>query len=307
MSRRAIAVARAAATALLALSGCASGGATVCRTDIALQDRQNLVLAPVSINGQPVPAIIDTGAQVSAITESAVTRLGLLGDPFHSSLLAGVGGEGTVQNDAIVDRFELAGYDPGSGHYPVFAIPFDSKGHEPLGALVGDDMLSHFDIDLDVANGKAILYDPDRCEAPPPEWRANAVSVPLTRSFQSGRLAVDVKLDGHDLRAMIDSGAAFTVLDLPAAERLGVTREVLSHDPGGEGAGAAGVAFHGTMHSFRTLEIAGERFDGPRIAVLDRELAEADMLLGLDWLRAHHVLISFRRRVMFIARPTGVG
>ncbi len=291
----------------LALAACAGSDKTVCRTDIALQDRQHLLLGPVSVNGTKVLGIYDTGAQTSAVTERLVTRLGLLGDDRNSSLMTGVGGEGTPQNDALVDRFELAGFDPGYNHYAVVALPIDSAGDEPTGALVGADLLGHFDIDLDVANGKAVLYDPDRCTDAPPAWQASAIKVPLDMIWGSGRLVLTVKVDGQDVRALLDTGASASVIDLQAALRLGVPAATLDHEMNGEGFGAAGVNFHRAVHMFRTLEIAGERYDAPKLSVLDRNLHEADMLLGLDWLRQHHVLISFRRRLLLIERPTGVG
>jgi predicted aspartyl protease len=291
----------------LALAACAGSENTVCRTDIALEDRQHLMLGPVSVDGTIVPAILDTGAQASAVTEGVVTRLGLLSDPRNGSVMSGVGGEGVEQNDAIVAHFELAGFDPHSGHYPVVSLPVDAVGDEPLGALVGVDMLGHFDIDLDVGHGKAILYDPDRCTGAPPAWQESAIKVPMEMIFGSGRLVMTVKIDGQDVRALLDSGASASVLDRKAAERLGVTPAMLAHEMGGEGFGAAGVNFHHALHTFRSLEIAGERYDSPKISVLDRDLTDADMLLGLDWLRRHHVLISFRRRLLLIERPTGVG
>jgi predicted aspartyl protease len=311
MSCRSIVTMRAvlACAALLGVAGCASGGGnTVCRTDITLEERQNLILAPVSVDGHSVPAILDTGSQSSAVTSGLVTRLGLLSDPRHGSLVSGVGGQGTAQNDALVNRFEMAGYDPGTGHYAVLELPVSAAGAtEPLGGLVGDDVLSRFDIDLDVHARRAVLYDPDRCQGTTPDWLAGAVQVPLETSWGTGRVVLSVKLNGKDMRAMLDSGASFSLLDLPAAERLGIAPATLAAEPGGEGFGAAGVNFHRVVHQFQSLEVAGERIDAPKIAVLDRDLREADMLLGLDWLRHHHVLISFRRHILYVARPVGVG
>jgi predicted aspartyl protease len=311
MSRRAAAVARFAIVfSLLGVVGCANSSRTVCRTDIVLEERQRLLIAPIAVNGTPVRGILDTGAQASAVTDALVTRLGLLSDPRHGSLVSGVGGQGTAQNDALVDRLELAGFDPAAGHYPVIALPagsgFDSRSDDPLGALIGADLLSHFDLDLDVAHDRLVLYDPDRCQEKLPNWREPMDEVPLDVIW-TGRLQLTVTLDGKELHALLDSGATTSVLDLPAAERLGVSRDVLASEQGGEGFGAAGVNFQRVLHTFRTMDVGAERVTAPRLAVLDRGLRETDMLLGLDWLRTHHVFISFRRHTLFIARPPGVG
>jgi len=305
MSLRPAVPARFAALLLpLAFAACATS-ATVCRTEITLEDRQHLMLAPVLVNGTSVPGIFDTGAQTSAVTEALVTRLGLLTDLRHGSLMSGVGGEGTPQNDALVSQFSLAGFDPDQGHYPVISVPVTAaNGAAPLGALIGADAISHFDVDFDIGHRRVTLYDPDRCQGKLPDWQGPVVQVPVEVTW-SGRLLLTVKVDGHDLHAMLDSGATGSVLDLPAAEKLGVSREMLAHEQGGEGFGAAGVSFQHVLHTFHSLEIGGERYESPKISVLDRDLREADMLLGLDWLRAHRVWISYRHHRLLIARPVG--
>jgi predicted aspartyl protease len=306
------AAARFAMPLLLALAACTTS-ATVCRTEVALEERQQLMLARVMVNGTSVPGIFDTGAQASAVTETLVSRLGLLGDPRHASLMSGVGGAGMERNDALVAQFALAGFDTGEGHEPVISVPLDTPPDgptgvgpaEPLGALIGADVLSHFDIDLDVAGHRAILYDPVRCQGKLPDWQMPATEVPV-EVISSDRLLLTVKLDGHKLDALLDSGASGTVVDLSAAEKLGVTREDLARDPGGSGFGAAGVNFQRVLHTFHTLEIAGEHFDNPKLSVLDRSLRDADMLLGLDWLREHRIWISYRERKLLVAHPVGL-
>jgi predicted aspartyl protease len=301
--------ARLAALASLLLVAACAGGAehTVCRADLPLLEHKSHLIVPALINGHSVPALLDTGAQGSSVTEATITRLELQSDPRHGTIISGVGGQGVLQNDALIERFELAGYASGLVHYSVLQLSLDSPGKEPIGALVGDDLLSHFDIDLDVAHRKLALYDPDKCQDTQPDWQASALQVPLSTSFGTGRLTLKVKVNGHELNALLDSGSEGTVLDLAAAERIGVSREVLSKEPGGTGFGAAGVNFRMVAHKFESLEVAGDRFDGPTLAVLDRDLREADIILGLDWLRKHHVLISFRRNILYVARPTGAG
>jgi hypothetical protein len=190
----------------------------------------------------------------------------------------------------------------------VISVPMETPpgtpDADPLGALLGADVLSHFDIDLDIANRRAILYDPDLCTGTLPDWSVPVTEVPIDVAW-SGRLLLPVTIDGHTFHALLDSGATGSVLDLPAAESLGITQAELAKDHGGTGFGAAGVNFQRELHTFRTLEIAGERFASPAISVLDRPLREADMLLGLDWLRTHRVWISYRRHVLFIARHVG--
>ncbi len=292
---------------LLGVAACTSSANTVCRTEIPVEPGQRLLIATLTVDGKPARGILDTGAQGSAVTDALVTRLGLLSDPRNGSLVSGVGGEGMPQNDALVRQFELAGFDPLNGHYPVIALPAGAApGAEPLGALVGADVLSHFDIEIDLPDNKLVLYDPDRCAMPLPGWSGPMTELPLSITW-SGRPKLTVKLDGHDIDALLDSGATQSVIDLPAAEKLGLSWDTLKTEKGSEGFGAAGVNLQRVPHTFEILDIGGETIPAPRLEVLDRSLREADMLLGLDWMRTHRVFISYRRHRLFIARPVGIG
>ncbi len=308
MPRRVAPAARIAGlVALLGGAACTNSANTVCRADIPIESGQRLLIASLTVDGKPARGILDTGAQGSAVTDALVTRLGLLSDPRNGSLVSGVGGEGMPQDDALVRQFELAGFDPSNGHYPVIGLPAGAApGSEPLGALVGADVLSHFDIEIDLPHDKLVLYDRDRCTAPLPDWPGPVTEVPLSITW-TGRPKLTVKLDGHDIDALLDSGATQTVVDLPAAEKLGLSWDVLKKEPGSEGFGAAGVNFQRVPHTFQMLDIGGEAIPVPRLEVLDRSLREADMLLGLDWMRTHRVFISYRHHRLFIARPLGIG
>jgi clan AA aspartic protease (TIGR02281 family) len=293
------------------LGGCGdrddAGSAGQCRVTpvqtIAVDPRQSFIMAKVRVNDAEVLGIADTGAEKSAVTGALVTRLGLLGDPLHGTLLSGVGGEGRPQNDALIEHFSLGGYDPGDGHYAVLSLPFGDDAATAPGALIGADVLSHFDLDIDIPHGRVVLYDVHHCAGNFLPWHEAYGSVPLEETW-GGRLLTTVQVDGHDMHAMIDTGASNTALDSDAAERIGVTRQILAKDVGGEGFGAAGVNFRRAEHRFHELRVGTDRTADPELVVLDRSLREADMLLGFDFLRPRHVWISYRTHRLFIATAT---
>ena len=309
---------RFARAALLALAmaipaACADGDAGgtpgQCKlTQVAsytLHKQQSLVFVPVSIQGTTVLALLDTGAERSVVSAGIVTKLGLLSDPRHGSLVSGVGGEGIGQNDALVSHFEFAGHDPEIGHYAVVSIPIDTGPELSFGGILGGDILSDFDLDLDVAHGRLTVYEVHKCGGQFLPWTDPYSAIPMHLSWNSGRPIVPVIVDGVRIDAILDTGAASSVIDSDAAERLGVTTAVLAREPSARGFGAAGVDFKRTLHRFNMLQVADEQFPSPYLAVLDRSLREADMLLGQDFLRSRRVWISYRTRQLFVsaARP----
>jgi predicted aspartyl protease len=266
-----------------------------------LHRQQSLVFVPASIQGTPVLALLDTGAERSVVTAGIVTRLGLLSDPRHGSLVSGVGGAGIGQNDALVEHYVFAGYDPGVGHYAVINVPIDTGTALPFGGIIGGDILSDFDLDLDVPHDRLTVYRVHNCRGRFLPWSEPYSAVPMATTWNSGRLVVPVTVDGVQLQAMLDTGAASSVIDSSAAQRLGVTAATLGTEPSARGFGAAGVDFSRTLHRFGVLQVGDEQFPHPRLAVLDRTLREADMLLGEDFLRQRHVWISYRTGQLFVA------
>lgn len=290
----------------LALAGCETEGAGPCEVakvaELPLTVRERALFVPVTIDDTPTLAMLDTGAETPVVLKSAMARLKLPSDQWHKSLIAGVGGLGDEVNDATVDRFELAGYDLRLGHYPVIDDKIVSGRMENVSAVVGARLLSHFDVDLDVPGRRITLYSARRCSGRFIPWTGAYAAAPI--SLTAGdRLIVPVRLNDTPMQALLDTGAVGSVVDKPAAERLGLTEAALARDKAHRGKGAAGVDFDISVHRFGTLQIGKDLFHSPELAVLGRSLHDADMILGFDYLDQRRVWISYRTRQLFIHAP----
>lgn len=288
----------------LALAACATPSGPCVVTQVAQYQplvHRNLIYVPAMLEGAPVRAMLDTGAQRSVVTATAVAKLGLLSDPRNGSVMSGVGGQGLPQNDAIAEHYSFAGFDPRTGHYPVVELPIELPPGPLFGGIVGSDMLGAFDLDLDRPGDRLTVYTVSGCGGDFVPWTVPHVALPLHLSWDTGRPLLSVEVDGVTLTAMLDTGASTSVLDSAAAERLGMTPAILAKEPSGRGFGAAGVDFSRTEHRFRELRIGPERFEDVVLTVLDRTLPEADMLLGEDFLARHRVWISYRTRQLILA------
>ncbi len=265
---------------------------------IPLRRGSNFLVVDVRVNDTDVPMVLDTGAEKTVVTGATVSRLGLLGDPRHGTLMSGVGGEGRAESDALVSHLSLAGYDPGTGHYAVMNFSAIA-GQLPIGGIVGDDVLGHFDLDLDVRKKSLVLYSVHHCSGNFLPWSVPYASIPMDET-SGGRPLLPVLLNGRQFTAFLDTGSTTSTINSSAAAALGATPEVLAKDRTLSGYGGAGVDYKVMRHVFNNLTIGPVVYPAPRLSVLDRPLREADMMLGLDFWSDYHVWISFRTKRLYI-------
>lgn len=270
--------------------------------DVALELRDHLIMAPATINGAKVRVVVDTGAEISAVTGEMISRLGLLGDQNNGSLMSGVGGQGLAQADALVDNLTFGPFKSGATHFAVVDLRFGKASDPPLGGMIGADVLSRYDLDLDIPDGRLTLYKVRHCSGNFLPWTMPYDATKLHVTWED-TLTLPVVVNGVRFTALLDSGSTGTVLDSQAAEKAGVSAADLAKEEPGKGTGAAGVDFQEVSHVFRDMRVGPVTLHDVRLGVLDRTLHDSDMLLGLDFLGTRHVWISYRTGQLFIARP----
>ena len=77
---------------LLALAGCAgsAGCALVQVARVPLEPRARLFAVPVTLNGRNASLLLDTGAQMSVVTEAAAKRFDLVRDARFYTIISGM-------------------------------------------------------------------------------------------------------------------------------------------------------------------------------------------------------------------------
>ncbi|GFE92804.1 hypothetical protein DmAi_08630 [Acetobacter persici] len=288
--------------ALLAPMALAAEG--VCHREriarVPLHDDQGFLNIPVEINKHAASMIVDTGSEGSLLSPDAAERFQVLLDPSVHTVMQGTGGVGRMVPNVVVRSLTLGGLEAGPVSMPVGDLPGKPATQPPVEGLVGGDLLSHYDVEFNVAEGWLTFWSvksgSTAC-AGPADWHVIYRAVPLQSAGR--RVIVQVMLDGRPLRALVDSGARSRILSDKAAEKLGVTARMLAADPGGLTSGVDGHQQVYHWHRFHTFQIGQEQEKEPVLTVAPIH-DSVDMLLGSDWFAAHRVWISYQTGTLYV-------
>ncbi|MGA3158581.1 MAG: aspartyl protease family protein [Steroidobacteraceae bacterium] len=271
--------------------------------DVTMSGPQPLVAA--SINGHAVQMLLDTGGARSLIWKSAAKELGLKLE-YASGQFYGVGG-GQQASIVWVDDLGFAG-----AHIRKVQLFASARGNweDATAGVLGDDLLSSMDVELDLSAGKLRLFKPKNCVGDEVVyWSDSFFMVPMQNlNAQSSWPEAEVSLGGHTVLALFDTGASFSAVSYEGLRVSGASPETSPSDAGStHGIGSKGVETQ--VARFSQLTIGQETVQHVRLRIADlfeddravstgSLLAQSvlqtkpDMILGADFFRAHRVLIA---------------
>ena len=244
------------------------------------------------INGKPVNMLLDTGASRTYIMRAEADRQNMNPERIRQQT-QGIGGLSSVFL-VKVKEFGIGDARAANLRFPVLET-MDKSG---IAALVGADFLMQYDVELDLAKDRVKLFRADGCQDKGlAYWDSHAMSVPMTMIDGGSSPLVQVKINGMTMSALIDSGASRTVVNLSAARQLGFAIDAPGVQSGGKAAGIGADKKDTWNMTFDSFAIGDEVIRHPRIGVLDDTSMSMgripfQMILGRDFLRAHHVLLA---------------
>jgi predicted aspartyl protease len=270
------------------------------KAELAVIPLGNIPIVTVRINSGTANFLFDTGAERSIISAAAAKRLGVDAHYEYARRMRSLGGA-VSGGDARLRSFDPGGMALSDLRILVGPVSLPSVQGRPIDGLLGADFLGDYEVDLDLAHRRITLFAPPPCPITAPAWNTPFATIAANRSLHE-RLFFPVRLDGHPIAALIDTGAQLTTLDAESAAAIGVTAGLLARDPVATLRGAAAEAVASRAHRFAELQIDGEALRDQTIMVTRLGLQDADLVLGADFLHWQRVWLSYTWHRVFLER-----
>ncbi|HVP89491.1 MAG TPA: aspartyl protease family protein [Casimicrobiaceae bacterium] len=280
---------------------------------------RNQLLVDGAVNGQPVIVKLDTGATRTIILRPAALKLGLTLHQTRSRLY-GVGGEADLEL-AWVDELAIGEIRRQSWRLLVAGGRDRDEG---IAVLLGEDFFEKFDVEFDLAHNAVRLYHPVACsDRSLVYWASGGVSEVEMEAVDGGRpqIVLSVKVNGHSVSALLDSGTQSSLLNLSDAAAAGITPETAGVVPVGKVGGLGRKSVTTWLGTFQSVSIGNEIVRDaalpfadlykdatytPRGSFIPRRAETLQpMLLGADFLRAHRVLVLHSQRKIYFTYAGG--
>jgi len=239
------------------------------------------------INRVDTRLLVDTGAERTVLTAQTIRSELLARSKLSITQLTGV--TGTISNADVFADLQLGAVD----FQQRFAVA-DIPG---VGGLVGGDLLSDYDVELDIPERRVRLWKASSCRADQLPWTGQRATL-SAHVTMGNRVVVPAAVNGRPVDALLDTGSSISLLSADLPGHLGgrATPEDTMATIPGIGAGSAMVRFH----RFASMDVGQDHIPSPLIAIGETLSIAPDMVLGLDYLKGHRIWISYRARQVFI-------
>ena len=304
---------------LLTLAACEQTPSGPCQlvrvADLPIQIVNGTIMIDALLNGAPARLQFDTGSNVSVITREAARRLHLRTIVGRVGDVSGIGGERSA-GVVVADTFQLGQLH--GEHAPFLAADVFGQQPNARDGLLSTDFLSKYDIDLDLADRKIILFVPlQDCRGrqvsvvlDAPIYAVPLIQPPISHNFEQlpadDRRAprVMVEVGGRDLKAAIDTGAINTLIFRNAAARDGLDIDALLRGAKPVIRGVGPRAVRAVAHILPQIAIGDIVVHNIPVVIADQHGTEdIDMLLGLEFMSRVHVWISNSSQAVVMQFP----
>ena len=269
---------------------------------------RNMPIIDGEINGNKVAILIDTGSKKSFVTRSAVARMMIT--RMHV---------GTTGLESV--RLEELRIGPASRRdWNVLVAPEQDFGTQVVSLILGYDFFAAVDFEFDLANRAIRLFEARDCEGTSLAYWTDAKPVE-TQAQGTNEILVTVAVNGRLMLGVLDSGASVSALTMAESVRLGVNTKTPGVVTAGCSIGIGRPALDYWSALFESFAIGDEVIRNPTLRIADftretsvsqvggrqanRFAAQPQLILGMDFLRAHRIFIANSQRRMYFTYAGG--
>jgi hypothetical protein len=275
-------------------------------TQMPLVELGNHYAVMVKINDVMRPMIVDTGAEITTLNASAADKLDLTPDMAsigHLKPMVGIGQtKAELYLNVIPSVFGLGDLVYRNRSTAVADMGFEQKLRESASiGLIGDDILSQFDVEFDFASKTLSFYSARDCYDTFIPWTGSYARVPF--DHHDAKIVIDVFLNDERTRAIFDTGNNISFISRKSSALWNVSDDELI-DTKAESTSPlnGGTSLPIQVYKFKKIRIGDETLSQKPMGIVDVDLVMGTANIGLDYCKAHKVWISYRNQVMFVSR-----
>jgi len=261
-------------------------GAVVAALPFESSTEPNRIVVNLAPEGSaPFAIILDTGANTSVLTPLAARKLGVSvsrtkSDPYRRSTRLGTDLQFYVDTRQT-DTGSKTGWEYG---------------------LLGGNFLHQYVLDIDFGGRLVRFLDPARYAVAESGAAAEEAVLPL--GVVANRPSVEIRVNGHPVRVMVDTGSEVPLLlSGAAAQQAGIDVDAL---PAFGKAGSVLGPMEVRMLESADVELGPMRFSSVPVLVAPRgwynQAGATDSAIGYDLLSRFHVRVDYERARMWLHR-----
>jgi predicted aspartyl protease len=281
------------------------------------------MLVPVTINGNAEKLVLDTGGVSTQLDAATAQKLGLR---IEDSRLITFDAAGNASAQQVnIESFQLGRQS--AGNIMLQIAPSNYDADNTVVGLLSTDLFRAYDIDLDFAARRLNYFSQDHCEGAAVYWPERPLSI-VPFHLTDGHVTVAVKIDGHALRAVIDTGAEGTVMLTTAASEIFGLTPGSAEMPEAVTPGTSDPQMKYYSHKFSSLSFGDVRMANPNIVIMANRIGAGpgmtkstilgvvndpfnrvqtnQLIIGMDVLKQLHLYIAYGERRLYIS-PAGNG
>jgi predicted aspartyl protease len=256
------------------------------------------VSVPMTVGGQGLNMLVDTGGLFSMLTPATVKTLDLRPEFLPAAHITQYGGL-AVDHYVVAHDISLGGIV--AGKFDFLVMP--EHGYPPsINGLIAPDIMRSYDTDFDFANAAFRLFSSDHCEGNVVYWTHDPFGAVEFRLNQFGQITVPIMLDGHEIRATIDTGAYHSVASFETVkDALGIddTNPALHLVPG------ATPDHPRYRYPLKTLSLQSITVKNPDVILIPdnqsrQPTGAPKMLLGINVLKQLHLYFAYREHTLYV-------
>jgi hypothetical protein len=272
-------------------------------TQMPLTKLGNHYAVMVRIEDEVLPMIVDTGAAFTMINLSAANDLELKLDNSlaNAKPVFGLGTKVEVHPNVIPSVMAFGDLIYHDRSTVVARQDWGKSAEQESIGLLGDDILSQYDVEFDFPGEKLTFYHASGCYDSFIPWAGHYSTIPFLHD--DTKIVIDVILNDEREQAIVDTGNNLSFVSQKLLKHWRVDTSALPNTGIQMGSPLnGGTSSALKLFLFDVMKIGYDEFPKTPMGILDVSFPPASINLGMDFWKSYKVWISYPNKWMFISK-----